>query len=91
MAEPLLPWGSPGPHPDLLWRGRLVGRFYAEVQRTGPRTGKICVFDQADNDKEVVCWEMDLLYGPQFKPDVSEINEWKQRIARFIDNYVCKL
>jgi len=91
MSQPLLPWESENiNHPNLIWRAKLDNRYLAEVHRTDGSHGKLLVFDHDKNDQEIACWEVSLSYGAICGPDVADVNEWEDKVQKFIDDTYSK-
>lgn len=84
--SPLLPWGSTDDHPHLVWRDTLDGRYLVEVQRTGPYTGTLVVFDHDAGDRLIMETDVGLSYGALFGPDADDLAEWQEKVIKFIDS-----
>ncbi len=85
-VHPLLPWGSTDFHPALVWRETLDGRYLVEVERTGPYSGVLAVFDHDSCDTLVASVDVDLMYGAIFGPDAADVADWKKQAMDFVDS-----
>jgi len=83
---PLAKWeDNDSRHENLVWWSRLDNRYQIEVQRTGERAGDLVIYDHSDGDKELLRESVGLSYGARFGPDVSDVEDWKERAVKFVD------
>ena len=75
----------PTDDPRIVWHAILDHRYLIEVQRTGERTAELFIFDQHNNNQELLRESVPLYYGAPFGPDVEDVCRWEERCANFVD------
>jgi hypothetical protein len=79
--------------PGVVWHAALDGRYLVEVQRpeiqaelsTDAYFGYLLVFDHQKEDKLIYSKVVHLAYGALFGPDISDVDEWQEKVTHFID------
>ena len=69
--------------PQIIWESTLDDRYEVQVVRLAPYIGKLTI---SDDGEEIFSQQVALSYGAVFGPDVSDIAEWQEIAANFIDN-----
>lgn len=87
MIKPLAPWNDDGNfiHEKLVWLAQLDNRYQVEVHHTGENTGNLYIFDHEDNNKELVCFPVNLSNGTASGADIANVEEWMQMSENFVD------
>ena len=70
-------------NPQIIWGSTLDDRYEVQVVRLAPYIGKLTI---RDDGEEIFSQQVGLSYGAVFGPDVSDIAEWQEIAANFIDN-----
>ena len=88
MTKPIVPWDADETfaHIDIVWNSKLDERYLIEVRRTGELTATLLIFDHENDDEELISFDVGLLYGAPFGPDVADVAEWQEKILDFVDN-----
>lgn len=70
-------------HPQIIWESTLDNSYEVQVVRLAPYVGKLTILKDGE---EIFSQKVGLSYGAVFGPDVSDVAEWQQIAANFIEN-----
>lgn len=65
-----------------VWKDVLDKKYPTYVERLEPYKGELVIMD---GDKEIYRKPVGISYDAKFGPDVMDISEWENTVAKFID------
>lgn len=67
---------------NKIWKDVLDKKYPTYVERLEPYKGELVIMD---GDKEIYRRPINISYDAKFGPDVMDISEWENMVAKFID------